>query len=253
MFIRFVEATVRRKEEAQLESVYSDLIIPVLEETEGCIFAGLLKNLEQTKTYISLTIWDTENSAEEYVNSGRFDINVDQVRPLLEDSSEWKIQLSRDNMIEYTPVSNELTVRSYPVIDSEKPLSEQVSNENSYLRIISHKVKEGSHDEFIDIYNSEILPELKNIKGCKYAFLVDNSDNEGEMLSFSIWDSLEHVRSFEEDGEFENFLSKISHTLGDLYQWKMAISDSPTSPKTITSQDIGIDKYTLITGKKFRT
>jgi len=28
--------------------------------------------------------------------------------------------------------------------------------------------------------------------------------------------------------------------------------DQRSSSKTITSQDIGIDKYTLITGKKFR-
>jgi len=252
MFIRLVEATVRRDNEAMLETVYSDLILPVLEETPGCIFAGLLKNLEHTKTYISLTIWDTEKSAEEYVSSGRYDINVDQVRTLLVDSAEWKIQLSRDNMIEYTPISNDLVVRSYPVKESEKPLSEQVSSENSYLRIISHKVKEGSQNEFMEIYNSEILPLLKHIEGCTYAFLVDNSENDGEMLSFSIWDSLDHVKRYEEDGRFEDFLSKISHTLGDLYQWKMALSDSSSSTRTITSQDIGIDKYTLITGKKFR-
>ncbi|MGK7370351.1 MAG: antibiotic biosynthesis monooxygenase [Candidatus Halalkalibacterium sp. M3_1C_030] len=251
MYLRLVEVTVRRDDEAKMETVYSDLIIPVLEETKGCVFAGLLKNLEHTKMYISLTIWDSENSAEEYVSSGRYEINVDQVRPLLEDRSEWKIQLSRDNMIEYTPVSNDLVVRSYPVTDSEKPLTEQVSNENSYLRIISHKVKEGSQNEFTDIYNTEILPDLKHIEGCKYAFLVDNSDNEGEMLSFSIWDSLEHVKRYEEEGEFEDFLSKVSHTLGDLYQWKMALSDNSSTSKTITSQDIGIDKYTLITGKKF--
>lgn len=251
MFIRLVEATVRRDDEAKLETVYSDLIIPVLEETKGCIFAGLLKNLEHTTIYISLTIWENEESAQDYVSSGRYDVNVDQVRPLLEDSSEWKIQLSRDNMIEYTPVSNDLVVRSYPVTDSEKPLSEQVSNQNSYLRIISHKVKEGSQNEFTDIYTTEILPDLKNIEGCKYAFLVNNTDNDGEMLSFSIWDSLDHVRRYEEEGKFEDFLSKLSHTLGDLYQWKMALSENPSSPRTITSQDIGIDKYTLITGKKF--
>lgn len=250
MFIRLVEATVHSKDTSKLEHVYSDLIIPVLEETKGCIFAGLLKNLEHPKEYISLTMWDHQESVQEYEASGKFEQNVDQVRPLLEGSTEWKIQLSRDNMVEYTPVSTDTVVKSYPVDENENPLSEKVSSGRNYLRIISHKVQKGAQQKFTDIYNAEILPEMKKIEGCKYAFLIDNSDNDGEMLSFSIWDSLAHVNRYEEEGTFDRLMNKISHTLGDLYQWKMALNDS-TSTKTITSQDLGVGKYTLVTGKKF--
>lgn len=250
MFIRFVEASIRIKDTLKLEQVYSDLIMPVLEDTAGCIFAGLLKNLDRPKEYISLTIWDKQESAEKYIASGKYDQNVDQVRVLFEESAEWKIQLSEDNMVEYTPVSNNPVVESYPIDVDDKPLSEIVSSGRSYLRIISHKVREGAQEEFSKIYQTEILPKLKKVDGCKYAFLVDNSGNDGEMLSLSIWESQEHITRYEEDGQFDRFLDKLSHTLGDLYQWKMALNDS-SSTKTITSQDIGIDKYTLITGKKF--
>jgi heme-degrading monooxygenase HmoA len=251
MFIRIVEATVRSEEISRLEYVYSEILIPALENIKGCIFAGLLKNLEQPKQYISLTIWESESAAGDYVESGKFERNVDQVRPLLEDSSEWKIQLSRDNMIEYSPVSSNPVVKSYPVEEKESPITDEVSKGRSHLRIISFKVKEGGRKDFAEIYNSEILPELKAVEGCKYAFLVDNSENDGEMLSISIWDSLEHIRLYEDDGISDQFMSKLSHTLGDLYQWKMAL-DNQSSSKTFTSQDVGIDKYTLITGKKFR-
>lgn len=251
MYIRFVEASIRIQDTSTLELVYGDLIIPVLEDTKGCIFAGLLKNLDKPKKYISLTIWDEQASAEAYIASGKYDQNIDQVRLLFEESTEWKIQLSEDNMVEYTPVPNNLVVKSYPVKEDKRPLSDKVSSERSYLRIISHKVREGAEEEFAEIYNSEILPELKQIEGCKYAFLVDNSGNNGEMLSLSIWDSQEHIDRYEEEGIFEGFLDKLSHTLGDLYQWKMALNDS-SSTKTITSQDIGIEKYTLVTGKKFQ-
>ena len=251
MFIRIVEASVHNSDTSQLEHLYTDLIIPVLEETEGCIFAGLLKNLEQPKEYISLTIWDQPESAQEYVASGKFEQNVDQVRPLLEGSTEWKIQLTRENTVEYTPVSTDPVVKSYPVDETETSLSEEVSSGKSFLRIISHKVQEGAREKFTEIYNEQILPELKKVEGCKYAFLIDNFDNDGEMLSFSIWDSLTDVTRYEENGTFDKFLDKISHTLGDLYQWKMSLNNS-VSAKTITSQDIGIDKYTLITGRKFQ-
>src|SRR6056297_255662 len=251
MFIRLVEAGVRTNDTAKLENIYRELIIPVLEDTNGCIFAGLLKNLEQPKQYISLTIWNTENTAGDYVESGAFDKNVNRIRPLLEDSAEWKIQLSRDNMIEYSPVSSSPVVKSYPVEEEENPITDEVSRGSSHLRIISFKVKEGARKEFSEIFNSDILPELKDVEGCKYAFLVDNSDNDGEMLSISIWDSMDHVNQYEEEGIAEEFMNMVSHTLGDLYQWKMAL-DNQTSSNTFTSQDIGIDKYTLITGKKFR-
>lgn len=252
MFIRIVEADVLNDDRATLEKVYKDYIIPALEETDGCIFGGLLKNLEQTKQYISLTIWENEDAASDYVHSGKFDDNVDLVRPLLDETTEWKIQLSRDNMIEYSPVSNNPVVKSYPVEAEEEQITDEVSRGRSYLRIISHKIKDDAQQEFARIYKSEILPNLKKVEGCKYAFLVDNSVNEGEMLSISIWDSLEKVTKYEEDGAADEFLSKVSHTLGDLYQWKMAL-DKGSSSKTFTSQDIGIDKYTLITGKKFST
>lgn len=251
MFLRLVEASVRNDDTQKVEYVYAEIIIPVLEDTKGCIFAGLLKNLEQPKQYISFTIWESENAAGDYVASGTFEKNVDQVRPLLEDSTEWKIQLSRDNMIEYSPVSNNPVVKSYPVEEEENPITDEVSKGSSHLRIISFKVKEGARKEFSDIFNSDILPELKAVEGCKYAFLVDNSDNDGEMLSISIWDSMDHVNQYEEEGIAEEFVNKVSHTLGDLYQWKMAL-DNQTSSNTFTSQDIGVDKYTLITGKKFR-
>ncbi len=113
------------------------------------------------------------------------------------------------------------------------------------------KINMGYKEEFTGIYNNEILPALKKVNGCRYAFLLDNSGNEGEMISLSIWDSPESVKLYEQEGEYKAFLAKISHTLGGLYQWKMALENRSKTKKAVTSQDIGVSTYTLITGKKF--
>jgi len=251
MHLRMVEATVKQKKGDRLGYIYSEIILKALEDVPGCIFAGLLQSQEETNKYISLTLWRSEKDAEIYVKSGGYKKNLDTVQHVLEDGNEWKIQLTKDNNIEYTAIPSEPDVKSYPVAKSGETLPLHLPSINSYLRILSLKINQGFRDEFTRIYNSEILPELKKIKGCRYAFLLDNYENDGEMISFSIWDDAESIENYETKGRFREFMGKISHTLGDLYKWKMSLENRSESVSTITSQDIGVSKFTLITGKKF--
>lgn len=252
MYMRLVDGIVKKDGEFWLERVYTDTIMQALEKTPGCIFAGLLYSLDETNRYISLTLWASEKDVERYVDSGEYQKNVDLVLPMMQESSEWKIELSRDNRIEYTPVQEELTVKSYSVSSPGESIAGEIPTKRTYLRILSLKINKGFKDEFICIYNSEILPELKKVDGCRYAFLIDNSEQEGEMISFSIWDDESSVKDYEQHGKFKEFLDRVSHTLGDLYQWKMSLEDRSETAAAVTSQDIGISKFTLVTGKKFK-
>lgn len=252
MFLRLVDGVVKKDGDFWLEQVYADTIMQALEKTPGCIFAGLMYSLDQTNRYISLTLWATEEDAKRYVESGEYQKNIDLVLPMLEKSSEWKIQLSRDNTIEYTPVQEDISVKSYSVSRQGEPLPDEIPLKRTFLRILSLKINKGHEKEFTDIYDNEILPELLKVNGCRNAFLIDNTEKENEMISFSIWDDESSVRHYEEEGKFKEFLKKVSHTLGDLYQWKMSLEDTSDSTTTVTSQDIGVSKFTLVTGKKFR-
>ncbi len=252
MFMRLVEATVKKDGDAWLERVYADSILHALEQTPGCIFAGLLYSMDHTSRYMSLTLWESETHAQHYVNSGEFKKNLDRLRPVLEESSEWKIQLSKENTVEYKEVPFEPVVKSWDVSDPDSSLPGEVHAQRSYLRILSHKINPGNAAEFTRIYNSEVLPELRAVPGCRYAFLIDNSETDREMISFSIWDDPALLEHYERQGKFKELLDKLSHTLGDLYQWKMALEKrSKSAVATVTSQDIGVSRFTLVTGKKF--
>lgn len=252
MFLRIVEATVRENKNRQLESAYRDQVLSDLERTEGCLFAGLLQSTDMSGTYMSLTLWDAQEHIRKYTDSGDFERNLEHVRPWIESSSEWKIQLSKDDMIEYVPSGSDHVVKSYPVDDEQNMLSGQVTEGRSYLRVLSLKIQPGKEEDFKSIYHKQIQKELEKTDGCRLAFLVDNSATDNEMLSFTVWDSLEAVMLYENEGIFNKLLNKAKHTLAELYQWKMALDSRGDPPKAVTSRDLDISKFTLVTGKRFK-
>lgn len=252
MFMRLVEAVVREGKGPALESVYRDSVLPVLEKTEGCTFAGLLQSVNNSGQYASLTLWQSEKSIQNYTESGSFEKNLESVRSFLEESTEWKIQLSKESAIEYVPVRQEPVVKSYPVETGEEDLSGEIDGQRKYLRVLSLQVKIGLEKEFKQIYKDDIQSALRNEPGCRFSFLVENNSKENEFLSVTIWDDLESVKLYEDAGEYNNLLKKVSHTLAELYQWKMALESKSTSKYSVTSKDLDISKFILVTGKKFK-
>ena len=252
MFMRIVEAEVKQGNEPALESVYEDYVIPSLEKSDGCLFAGLLQSVDRFSCYASLTLWESEQKIRDYINSGTYEKNLEQIRPWLETSSEWKIQLTKEDTLEYAPVSQVPAVKSYPIEPGIEFLSKRVPSNRSYLRVLSLQVRPGREKEFKKIYKEEIQKELQKTPGCRYSFLVDNTGNDNEMISITIWDDLESVTVYEQQGKFRSLLDKLKHTLAELYQWKMALNNQPESTASVTSQDIDISKFTLVVGKKFK-
>ncbi len=251
MYMRIVEANIKKGQGAWLERVYEDSILHSLQETPGCLFAGLMYSIDSSNKYLSLTIWKSEKDAKNYVNSGEFTKNIERISPVFEECIEWKIKLSKSDVLEYEPVDINPIVKSYPIIENKSPLSGDLPVSNNYMRVLSLTLKPGYSDEFNQIYKEKILPELKNVKGCKYAFLIEDSETNNEILSFTIWDNLESIHEYETHGKFHSFLESIRHTLGELYQWKMSLEEKKDSKTSITSQDSDIKTFTLITGKNF--
>lgn len=251
MYMRIVETNIKNEKSTWLEKVYNERILPSLQETPGCLFAGLMNSIDSSNKYLSLTIWRSEKDAENYANSGDFTKNIERISPVLEESVEWKIRLSKSDILEYEPVAVNPVVKSYPISGDNDPISDAMPVSNNYMRVLSLTLKPQYSDEFTQIYKENILPELEKVKGCKYAFLIEDSGKSNEVLSFTIWDNLDSILEYETNGRFHSFLESIRHTLGELYQWKMSLEENRDSKKTVTSQDANIKTFTLITGKKF--
>ena len=207
MFMRLFQVKVKIDFLPVIRKIYDNEVIPQLQKMDGCLFACLIRSEKQPDEAISLTLWDSEDHAESYVKSGMFQMLVNKIQPYFSNSSEWKVQLSKDLKVEYQPIPDEPIVKSYTSLaQSEEKLPEDMM----YLRILSHKIQPGKMNEFHKIYTEDIIPVLKSVKGCRYAYLTTGVEDKEEAISITIWNNKQDA--YESGGVFNALLKKVKHT-----------------------------------------
>ena len=200
-----------------------------------------------------MTLWESQPSAEAYEKSGSFRQLMDGAKPYLADSSEWKIQLTKDMTLEYAAIPEEPTVSSYAVsMTSDTKIQAPVGQTpDTYLRIVSVKLKPGKLDEFKQLYESEIIPALQAAKGCRHAYLTTPNSQANEAISITIWDRKTDAEAYERSGLFTKLLEKTKHLYSELFQWKMHL-DHQHSGQSATSEDVQVQGYSVVTGRSFQ-
>jgi len=258
MFMRIVQMKINPDKIFEFERTYERAIIPELQKTKGCVYAGLVQSLEDQAEGMSLTLWETQADAIAYEQSGVFAQLLDKSRPFFSDSSEWKVQLSEDLKLEYGPVTPEPVVKAYAAEVKKDGQQDLTKGGATYLRIVSMKINPEKIKEFIEIYHREVIPELRKVEGCHDAYLAEGIKEDHELLSITIWDSLEHARRYEETGEFDKLKAKIQHTFSNLTLWKMGLDEKliigshGMAKKAVTSDDVAVRTYSIVVGKAFK-
>jgi quinol monooxygenase YgiN len=244
----------------EFKKVYERMIIPTLEHSPGCVYAGLIQSLEEQNDAISITLWSYQDDALAYERSGKYAQLVEVARPFFSDSSEWRVQLSVDLRPEFWPVASEPVAKSYATDASllKAPGLPSGQAGSTYLRILSMKLKPQKKNEFVEIYHREIIPGLRQVEGCLDAYLAEGVSGGNELLSTTIWSSLEHAKAYEATGEFDRLKQKVQHTFSNLARWKMALDEAPlpvaggTATRAATSDDISVRTYSIVLGKALR-
>lgn len=250
MFMRLVQVKVRPEMAAGLPSMYSEKIIPALRTSPGCLYASLIRSVGNPEEAISMTLWDSQQHAEAYEKGGLFQRLLEEARPYLAETSEWKVQLSKDFTLQYQPVIEEPVVKSLHVT-AEPGTSLSVPGQGRmYVRIVSVHLKDGAKEEFARIYAGEIIPALLDVPGCRYAFLTEGIEERNEVLSITIWESHEAARRYEQEGIFRHLQAKVEHTYSDLYLWKLAV-EKKSGQSVSTTDDLAVKGYDVVTGSSF--
>jgi quinol monooxygenase YgiN len=257
MFMRLVQMRVNPDKIFEFEKVYERLIIPTLQHTPGCVYAGLVQSLEDENDGISITLWSHQDDALAYERSGKYAESLEMARPFFSESSEWRLQLSVDLRPEFWPVAPEPVVKSYATDVSVLKASGLPSGRTGsmYLRILSMKLNPGRKHEFVDIYHREIIPGLRQVEGCLTAHLAEGGRGDNDLLSITIWSGLEHAKAYEATGEFDKLKQKVQHTFSNLALWKMALDEKPLpgaqgiAKRAVTSDDVSVRTYSIVVGK----
>ncbi len=251
MYMRFLQLKIDPQYGDNFKEFYENTVYPKLQNMPGCQFACLIKSGVANNDFISLTFWETLNQAENYEKKGEFHRLIEQARPFLSESTEWKIHLSDNIELQYAPVSEEPVIKKYSVKAQKNNYDNlNVSNSNMFIRIVSVKVQADKLDEFKKIYAEEIIPELKSVKGCQNVYLIESTNEDDEYISLTVWSDKESADDYEASGNFTRLVNKIKHTFSQFYLWKMAL-EKDYNAKVKTTDDLKVEHYNLVTGKSF--
>ena len=248
MFMRLVHRKIKPESLSEYRRMYETKFIPALQQTLGCLYAGLIQSTHHADECISLTLWDEKENAEAYESSGVFANILHDAEPYLADSSEWRFQLAEDLTLQYQPVPVEPVVQAYRVTTTTTNTGIPQSP-SLYLRIVSPNLRPGKLEEFKRIYNDEILTALRSVKGCLFAFLTENI-KEDQVISVTIWQSKHDADVYELTGIFNQLVKKVEHTFSEAYQWKMQL-EKESGGKAITSEEMKVEGYSMVAGKNF--
>ncbi len=208
----------------------------------GCLYATLIQSAHQQDECISMTMWDTPDHAAAFEQSQVYEKLSQEEKQYLADSSEWKIALSKELKLEYTPVPEEPIVNAYNVAAQTDDKVPALERGPMHLRIVSMKIRPGKLEEFRQVYKNDIIPALRSVNGCRYAFLTEGAKEKNEVFSVTIWDSKKDAENYEKSGLFDQLKGKVEHTFSDLYQWRMGL-EKDISGKVRTSEDLTVEHY----------
>ena len=252
MYLRLVQARAKLEEVEDLQALYSNTIIPTLQGTPGCLYACLMQNSETPEEMVSMTLWESQEDAEAYVKSGLFEHLMKQVRPMLSDSSEWRVQLSEETKLEYSLSQQEPVISTYPVtLDLPTKQMDGSRPKSMFLRLVSVNLKPDMKHEYHRLYVTEIIPALLETQGCLHAYLIMPSRGDNRSISVTVWNSREDAAAYENTGQFSALVGKVRHTFTDLFQWKMEL-DKTRPAKSAATEELKVEGYSVVTMKNFQ-
>lgn len=252
MYLRLVQARAKLEEVSNLQALYAKTVIPTLQGTPGCLYACLMQSNKDPEEMVSMTLWESQEDAEEYVKGGLFEHLMKQVRPMLSDAAEWRVRLTREMNLQYSPSQQEPVISTYPVtLDLPTKQMDGSRPKSMFLRLVSVNLRPDMKNEYHRLYVNEIIPALLETKGCLHAYLIMPSRGNNQSISVTVWDSKEDAATYESSGQFASLVDKVKHTFTDLFQWKMEL-DKSEQRRSATTEDLTVDGYSVVSMKNFQ-
>ncbi len=77
------------------------------------------------------------------------------------------------------------------------------------VRLTHLKVSSDNTEEVKNIYNREVIPEVKKQKGNANVMLLEPVDGSGEFISLTAWDSKADADAYESSGTYRKLVAKL--------------------------------------------
>ena len=244
MYVRFVRLQVREGSEAGFREFYEERVIPALDATDGCLFAGLLRPWRGSD-HQSLTIWESPEHALSYERSGLYDALLREAEPMLSATTSWRVHLGNDPQETLDWERREIPPDGYTVADEGAAEDLETPMPSTFVRIVSIRVAEGRLEEFRSIWEETVAPAVRKQPGCRGILLAEGSNDPNEILSISLWDREESAVRYEMSGDFERLTYRLHDTFSRVRDWRMSfgpVEDELDGPD--------VEGYHFVTSRK---
>ncbi len=113
-YVRILNAKVNPDQFEELSRLYNDELVPEILSVPGCRAAYLIGMKERSEG-LSVTIWDSQEAAKEYENTGKFAELLSRAAPYLSAMYQWKMTLDPSKR-KHTHLSDDVSVKGYEVV-----------------------------------------------------------------------------------------------------------------------------------------
>lgn len=115
-YVRIVNLRVKPERVDEFREIFNQKIIPALRATEGCQGIFLAEGAQDPNSFLSVTVWRSEEDSVRYELSGTFDRLTALIRDTLQSLSRWKVALGPGG----TEAGESLEVKGYHWLQGER-------------------------------------------------------------------------------------------------------------------------------------
>lgn len=251
MYFRLVRLKVRPESLWAFRDYYESRILPGLASAGGCLYAALLRPTRPVEdgeaSCDSLTLWESEEKADSYVDSGRYDELLDGADPFLAGATVWGADLSRPDVGNRPPLPD-------PKVETGSVEAVREADAGStlralFLRVVDHRVEAGRLAMFRRTWEEEVAPSLLSTPGCLAAYLVEGLKGREQALSVTFWSDEESAVRYEMSGRFDELAGKLAPCLSGLYRWRLALEPDGAA-RALRGSDLAVSAFRVVVGRK---
>lgn len=246
MYLRMLRLQTKPGHSLEMRRFYDEQVLPVLETTEGCLFAHLLQQEHHAEEFVSMTIWESPEAAAAY-ERGAYRRLIQQVALLPMERAEWRVKLADD-----PEETGELSLIEPPKatyrVEADEGSQHDASAARLHVRIVDAHVRHDRVEEFQRLYRDHVAPALRALNGCREVMLVQGYRQPDRFLSLSLWDREESAVRYELSGEFDRLTEVLKETLSQRYTWQIHLA--PSAGKPMGGDSLAVKGYHVVSGKK---
>lgn len=244
MLLRFVRMQVPEEKVADLRAHWENRVLPTLVDTPGCLYAALLRQSLTGDECVSVTFWTSAEAVDAYEGSGLFDQLLDETDPYLQSKEVWRSDVGGAARTP-TPLP-EPQVEAFEI---GTPVREEGDDEvppTLFVRTVNLRVADGKVKEFRRVWARDVLPMLREVPGCRDAFLVASVEGRDRVMSVTVWERDEDAVRYEASGTFRKISQGLQPYLADIEHWKLSLASDVSEQRHL----LDIEGYRVIASRR---